>query len=359
MSTAHRKPTLAVVGATGAVGSVLLHVLSERADVWGDIVLLDVESAAGQARQVRGEDAVVLALRAEAFDDVDVAIFHVPEEVAARWAPVAVARGAVVVDSSFAFRLDPDVPLVVPEINAAQAANRPKGIIASPNSTTMALMDVLGALHARWGLTGVVVATYQAASGVGTDGVERLLDEVDALRDDRSAGSRTGAVRRGIDAVLGDESPFPDPLALNVVPWVGDVAGKGWSTEELQVRAETRKVLDRPHLRMSITCVRVPVVTSHSLAVHATFERSIKVAEARRALVQAPHAVVFDDAAMGEWPTPIDVVGSNPTFVGRLRQSLDYRNTLEMFVSGDNLRSGGALNAAEIGELVCAELAPR
>lgn len=355
-----RKPTLAVVGATGAVGTVMLGILSTREDVWGEIRLVASARSAGKRLTVRGEEVEVVALAPEVFDGVDVAMFDVPDEVSAQWAPVAAARGAVVVDNSGAFRMDPEVPLVVPEVNPAQVRNRPKGIISNPNCTTLTMMDALGALHARWGLTALVVASYQAASGAGQPGVDRLHDELEVVAGDRSLGTQTGDVRRAVADKLGDEpSPFPAPLALNVVPWAGSLKDGGWSSEELKVRNESRKILGIPDLKVSATCVRVPVVTTHSLAVHATFQQPITVDEARAALVEAPSVVVVDDPAGGEFPTPADVVGSDPTFVGRIRQALDFPNTLELFVCGDNLRKGAALNTAQIAELVAAELTGR
>jgi aspartate-semialdehyde dehydrogenase len=187
--------------------------------------------------------------------------------------------------------------------------------------------------------------------------VERLYDELEVVASERGLGQQPGDVRRAVEDKLGADSPFAAPLALNVVPWVGSSAGEGWTTEEHKVRDETRKILGLPDLRVAVTCVRVPVVTTHSLSVHATFERPIPVDEARQALVEAPSVVVLDDLVTGELPTPVDVVGSDPTFVGRLRQSWDDPNSLEMFVCGDNLRKGAALNAVQVAELVAAELA--
>jgi aspartate-semialdehyde dehydrogenase len=350
------KPTLAVVGATGAVGSVMLEILSTREDVWGDIRLLASARSAGRVLRCRGEDLVVEELDETSFEGVDVAMFDVPDDVSTRWAPIAAAAGAVVVDNSSAFRMDPDVPLVVPEVNAAAIRSRPKGIVSNPNCTTLTMMDALGALHSRWSLRELVVASYQAASGSGQAGVERLYDELEVVAGNRTLGSVTGDVRRMVANKLGDDSPFPAPLALNVVPWAGSVKDDGWSSEELKVRNESRKILGIPDLKVSATCVRVPVVTTHSLAVHAVFENEITVDDARVALIEAPSVVVIDDPELGEFPTPADVVGSDPTFVGRLRQALDFPNTLELFVCGDNLRKGAALNTAQIAELVAAEL---
>jgi aspartate-semialdehyde dehydrogenase len=351
------KPTLAVVGATGAVGTVMREILSQREDVWGEIRLIASPRSAGKRLRVRGEEVEVIALSEEAFDGVDVAMFDVPDEISAQWAPVAAAKGAVAVDNSGAFRMDPDVPLVVPEVNPAQVRNRPKGIIANPNCTTLTMMDALGTLHRGWGLRELVVASYQAASGAGQPGVDRLHDELEIVGGDRSLGTTAGDVRRAVADKLGDDSPFgAAPLALNVVPWAGSVKDDGWSSEELKVRNESRKILGIPDLKVSATCVRVPVVTTHSLAVHATFEREVSVAEAQQAMLEAPSVVLIDDPEAGEFPTPADVVGSDPTFVGRMRQALDFPNTLELFVCGDNLRKGAALNTAQIAELVAREL---
>jgi aspartate-semialdehyde dehydrogenase len=334
----------------------MLEILSHREDVWGDIKLLASARSAGKVLQCRGQDLVVEELTETSFDDVDVAMFDVPDEISARWAPVAAEHGAIAVDNSGAFRMDPDVPLVVPEVNPAQVRNRPRGIIANPNCTTLTMMDALGALHAGWGLRELVVASYQAASGAGQAGIDRLYDELDIVAGDRNLGQATGDVRRTVANKLGDESPFPAPLAMNVVPFAGSLKDGGWSSEELKVRNESRKILGIPDLKVSATCVRVPVVTTHSLAVHAVFERDIDVDAARQALIEAPSVVVIDEPGEGEFPTPVDVVGSDPTFVGRIRQALDFPNALELFVCGDNLRKGAALNTAQIAELVAVEV---
>ncbi|MEN8649505.1 aspartate-semialdehyde dehydrogenase [Streptomyces sp. 21So2-11] len=346
------KPTLAVVGATGAVGAVMLEILSQHADVWGEIRLFASPRSAGRKLVVRGVEAEVMALSEEAFEGVDVAMFDVPDEVALRWAPIAAAKGAVVVDNSAAFRMDPEVPLVVPEVNPHAVRARPRGIIASPNCTTLSMIVAMGALHAEFGLTELVVASYQAVSGTGRAGVDALRTQL-SLVAGTELGTRPGDVRR---AVGDDTGPFPAPMALNVVPWAGVLAEDGWSSEELKVRAESRKILGRPDLRVSVTCVRVPVITTHSLAVHARFEREVTVERAHEILAAAPGVVLFDNPAAGEFPTPADVVGTDPTWVGRVRRSLDDPLALELFVCGDNLRKGAALNTAQIAELVAAEL---
>src|ERR1017187_10055585 len=280
------KPVLAIVGATGGVGTVMRDVVSTRDDVWGE------------------------------------------------------------------FRMDPDVPLVVPEVNPEQAGRRPKGIIAVPNCPTLALIVAVAALHRAFGLRELVVASYQAASGAGQAGTDALYDQLGKIAGNRSAGQRSGDLR----AMLGDFGPFPAPLALNVVPWAGSLQDAGWSSEELKIRNETRKILAMPDLRVTATCVRVPVVIGHSAAVHAVFDREVTQAAARRVLGEAPGVVVADDPEHGEYPTPADVAGTDPTWVGRIRQGLDDPHALELFVCGDNLRKGAALNAAQIAELLVPEL---
>ncbi len=343
-----RRPTLAVVGATGAVGTVMLALLSERADVWGEIRLIASARSAGRRLAVRGEQLEVLALAPEVFDGVDVAMFDVPDDVSREWAPVAVARGAVVVDNSAAFRMADDVPLVVPEVNPGAAEKRPRGIVANPNCTTLSMVVPLGALHREYGLRGLVGASYQAASGAGQSGIDTLYDQIDKVAGSRQLGSRAGDVRQ----VIGDLGPFPAPLVLNVVPWAGSLCDDGWSSEEMKVRNESRKILDLPELPVSMTCVRVPVVTTHSVAVHATFARLVDQERAQEVLRDAPGVLLFDDPAAGEFPTPADVVGTDPTWVGRVRESMDDPYSLDLFVCGDNLRKGAALNTAQIAELV-------
>ncbi|MEV0613381.1 aspartate-semialdehyde dehydrogenase [Nonomuraea sp. NPDC050404] len=350
-----RKPSLALIGATGAVGTVMRDIVSSRADVWGEIRLVASARSAGKVLRVRGEDVVVQALAPEVFDGIDVAIFDVPDEVSAEWVPIAAGRGAIVIDKSGTFRMEPDVPLVVPEVNPLDARQRPRGIISTPNCTTLSMMAAMGALHAEYTLTELVVASYQAVSGAGVAGSARLYDEVEALAGDRAVGQAAGDVRKVLADKLPEESPFPAPIAFNVVPWAGSKKADGWASEELKLRNESRKILGIPELKVSATCVRVPVVTTHSLAVHARFEREVTVADAHRVLEAAPTVVLMDDPDNGIWPTPLDVVGNDPTYVGRVRQAIDFPNTLDLFVCGDNLRKGAALNAAEIAELVAAE----
>ncbi|QNP64396.1 aspartate-semialdehyde dehydrogenase [Streptomyces genisteinicus] len=346
------KPGLAVVGATGAVGAVMLRILSQHADVWGEIRLVASPRSAGRKLAVRGEECEVVALTEDVFDGIGVALFLVPAEVSARWAPVAVAKGAAVVDSSAAFRADPDVPLAVPEINPHAVRLRPRGIVASPHDTTLTLLPAVGALHAEFGLCDLVVSSYQAASGAGRDAVGALRAQL-SLVAGTELGVAPGDVRRAVGEGLG---PFDAPLALNVVPWTGAAPlGGGWSSDELALRSETRKILGLPGLRVAATCVRVPVLTGHSLAVHARFEREVTVERAHEILATSPGVVLCDDPEAGDFPTPADVVGTDPTWVGRVRRAPDDPTALDLFLCGDNLRKGAALNSAQIAEMIAAE----
>ncbi|MEU8460658.1 aspartate-semialdehyde dehydrogenase [Streptomyces sp. NPDC029003] len=349
-------PALAVVGATGAVGTILLQILSQRADVWGDIRLIASPRSAGRVLAVRGEETEVLALTEDAFDGFgagDIALFLTPAEVSARWAPVVTARGTVVVDQSAAFREDPEVPLVVPEVNAGAVRTRPRGIVAGPDCVTAAMIAALGALHAEYGLAELALSSYQAASAAGRAGSEALRRQL-SLVAGTSLGEQPGDVRR---AVGEDTGPFAAPLALNVVPWSGELREDGWSSHELAVRAETRRILGLEALPVAVTCVQVPVLTGHSLTVRARFEREVSAGHAREILEAAPGVVLVDDPAAGEFPTPADAAGTDPAWVGRVRASLDDACSLEFFVCADNLRKGAALNATQISELLAGEFA--
>ncbi|HEX8345736.1 MAG TPA: aspartate-semialdehyde dehydrogenase [Actinoplanes sp.] len=350
------QPTLAVVGATGSVGTVMRELLSSRRNVWGEIRLVASARSAGTQLACRGEQLTVLELTPEVFDGVDVAMFDVPDEVSAQWAPVAVSRGATVVDNSAAFRMERDVPLVVPEVNRDALRHRPRGIVANANCTTMAMIMAIGPLHAEYGLRELVMASYQAVSGAGQIGVDILHDQLTKVAGDRTLGSRPGNVRQAVGDDLG---PFPAPLALNVVPWSGSLEADGWSSEELKMRNESRKILGLPDLKVSATCVRVPVVTGHSIAVHAVFGAEMDAEHAREVLRNAPGVILVDDPAAGEFPMPIDAVGTDPSWVGRIRRSMDDPRALDLFITGDNMRKGAALNTVQIAELLAAELTAR
>jgi len=345
-----KKPSLAVVGATGAVGTVMLDILSNRKDVYGEIRLIASARSAGKKLMCRGEELTVVALSPEAFDGIDIAMFDVPDEVSKEWAPIAASKGAVVVDNSGAFRMDDQVPLVVPEVNPEQIKNRPKGIISNPNCTTLSMIVAIGALHNQYGLKELVVASYQAASGAGQPGLDILREQINLVANTNS-GDSAGDSRK----VIKDFGPFSAPLALNVIPWAGSLKQDGYSSEELKVRNESRKILGLKNLKVSATCVRVPVLTTHSLAVHAIFDKEVSRQVAQDVLKNAAGVELVDDPENHKFPTPADVVGTDPTWVGRVRKSLDDPNAIDLFVCGDNLRKGAALNTAQIAELVATE----
>ncbi len=345
-----KKPSLAVVGATGAVGTVMLDILSNRKDVYGEIRLIASARSAGKKLICRGQELTVVALSPEAFEGIDIAMFDVPDEVSLEWAPIAASKGCVVVDNSGAFRMDDQVPLVVPEVNPEQVKNRPKGIISNPNCTTLSMIVAMGALHKEYVLKELVVASYQAASGAGQSGLDILRKQINEVAN-TAVGDAAGDIRN----VIKDNGPFPAPLALNVIPWAGSLKQDGYSSEELKVRNESRKILGLKDLKVSATCVRVPVLTTHSLAVHAIFSKEVSRQVAQNVLKNAAGVELVDDPENHKFPTPADVVGTDPTWVGRVRKSLDDPNALELFVCGDNLRKGAALNTAQIAELVAAE----
>jgi aspartate-semialdehyde dehydrogenase len=345
-----KKPSLAVVGATGAVGTVMLDILSKRENVWGEIRLIASARSAGKKLMCRGEELTVVALSPEAFDGIDVAMFDVPDEVSAEWAPIAAARGAVCVDNSGAFRMDPEVPLVVPEVNPDDVKRRPKGIISNPNCTTLSMIVAMGALHKKYTLNELVVSSYQAASGAGQSGLDTLRAQITQV-----AGTDVGDLPGDIRTVIKENGPFPAPLALNVIPWAGSLKNDGYTSEELKVRNESRKILGLSNLKVSATCVRVPVLTTHSLAVHAVFDSEVSRQEAQNILSNAAGVKLVDNPENYQFPTPADVVGTDPTWVGRVRKSLDNPKAIDLFVCGDNLRKGAALNTAQIAELVAKE----
>ncbi|MGH2736930.1 MAG: aspartate-semialdehyde dehydrogenase, partial [Actinomycetota bacterium] len=277
----------------------------------------------------------------------DIALFEVADELSSQWAPIAAAGGAIVVDNSAAWRMAEGVPLVVPEINADAAKSPPRGIIASPNCTTLAMVVPVNALHRRWGLRRLVAASYQAASGSGQPGIEELWDQTER------AAKESDAVRSGLAGdVLDAGSTFAHPIALNVIPKCGSLKEDGYTSEELKLCYETRKIMSLPDLPVTATCVRVPVVTGHGVAVHAEFSEPVDADEARMLLSAAPGVALHDDPAKDEYPTPLQAAGQDPCYVGRIRRDLFNDSALEMFCVADNLRKGAALNTVQIAELL-------
>jgi aspartate-semialdehyde dehydrogenase len=291
-----------------------------------------------------GEVTVEDAATAD-FTGLDIVLFSSGKASSLELAPRVAAAGAVVVDNSSAWRLDPDVPLVVSEVNPHAVANRPKGIIANPNCTTMAAMPVLKPLHLAAGLTAFVAATYQAVSGAGLDGVAELDEQVQKVAPNAAALTFDGSA-----APFPAPRKFPRPIAFNVVPQAGAIVADGDETDEEQkLRNESRKILEIPALKVAGTCVRVPVFTGHSLQINARFARPLTPARAREILAAAPGVVLTDI------PTPLQAAGQDPTFVGRIRLDETADNGLALFCTSDNLRKGAALNAVQIAELVAAE----
>jgi aspartate-semialdehyde dehydrogenase len=336
-----------LVGATGAVGTHMLSILEERNFPADELIAVATPRSAGRRLPFRGGEVEVVALAPEVFDGADIALFDVPDEAAEQWAPVAVERGAIVIDNSAAWRMDPEVPLVVPEVNAKDVEERPKGIIASPNCTTLAMVVPMAALHERAGIQRLVLASYQAASGSGLGGVKDLWGQtLDAT--EMPDQMTTGLGRQVLEA--GDT--YPHPLSFNVIPQCGSVKEAGYTSEELKLCYETRKIMGIPDLRVTATCVRVPVVIGHGVAVHAEFSQPITPEEARDILSRAPGVEVIDEPKKGRYPTPLDAAGKDACFVGRIRQDLFDPNALELFCVTDNLRKGAALNTVQVAELV-------
>jgi aspartate-semialdehyde dehydrogenase len=326
---------VAVLGATGAVGQELLELLAERGFPVGELVVLASPRTAGSTLRWQGAEHRVTAVEASAFDGVDLVLASAGGSVSRQWAPVAVEAGAVVIDNSSAFRLDPEVPLVVPEVNP-QAAFHHRGIIANPNCTTILLTVALAPLAAQIPLRRVVVSTYQSASGAGA----RAMEELRHL-------SRT--VLDGGEPV---SSVLPHSLAFNLFLHNSPLQASGYCEEELKMLHETRKIMDLPNLKLSATCVRVPVLRAHSEAVNIEFERPFPLEEARTLLAAAPGVELIEDFASNRFPMPTDVTGRDPVAVGRIRQDLSEANALELWLCGDQIRKGAALNAIQIAELL-------
>ena len=343
--------TLAVVGATGQVGRVMRTLLEERNVDVDDVRFFASARSAGTTLPFKGHDIVVEDVATADFAGIDVAVFSAGGGTSKEYAPKFAAAGAVVVDNSSAWRKDPEVPLVVSEVNPEAIANRPKGIIANPNCTTMAAMPVLKPLHDEAGLVRLVVSSYQAVSGSGVKGVKALADQARAGAEQNLEGLALDGT--AIDRPA-DTTPYVAPIAYNVVAYAGALVEDGTfeTDEEQKLRNESRKILSIPELKVSGTCVRVPVFTAHSLTINAEFANELSVERAKELLEAAPGVVVTDV------PTPLDAAGKDPSFVGRIRedQSVDAGKGLAMFVVGDNLRKGAALNTIQIAELVIKEL---
>ncbi len=332
-------PNLAVVGATGAVGVVLRQVLAERRFPFHSIRFLASERSAGRPLEFQGRTYRVEPLRPEAFEGVDLVLSSTPTLVSREYSPIAGRAGAVVVDNSSAWRMDPEVPLVVPEVNAAALAHVPKRIVANPNCSTIQLVVALKPLHDLARIKRVVVATYPASSGKGARALHELDSQVAALGRGQSVPRATAHAAQ---------------LAGNVLPHDWKAGDDGYSEEEWKMIRETRKILGDDTIQVSPTTARVPVRIGHCEAVNLEFERPLGVAEAREALRRAPGVVLLDDPGKGEVPLPLDVAGRDEVFVGRVRRDPSVANGLNLWVVADNLRKGAATNAVQIAEVLVA-----
>ncbi len=340
-ANAAKPQTVAILGATGAVGQELLALLAERAFPIKELRLLASPRSAGVAVPWQGKKLEVQAVNEAALQGVDLVLASAGGSVSRQWAPLAVQQGAIVIDNSSAFRLNPEVPLVVPEVNPA-AALQHKGIIANPNCTTILLSLALAPLAARRPLKRVVVSTYQSASGAGA----RAMEELQQL-------SRTV-----LDGGEPQSEVLPYSLAFNLFLHNSPLQANGYCEEELKMLYETRKIMGLDQLCLTATCVRVPVLRAHSEAVNLEFEEPFPVEEARALLSAAPGLELIEDFATNRFPMPSDVTGRDAVAVGRIRQDLSNPNALELWLCGDQIRKGAALNAIQIAELLQQQVAP-
>ncbi|RKE60324.1 aspartate-semialdehyde dehydrogenase [Microbacterium sp. AG238] len=343
--------SVAVVGATGQVGKVMREILVERNFPIGELRLFATARSAGTSIEFAGHDVIVEDIATADPAGIDIALFSAGATGSRAHAPRFAEAGAVVIDNSSAWRMDPEVPLVVSEVNPHATVNPPKGIIANPNCTTMAAMPVLKVLDTEAGLERLIVSTYQAVSGSGLAGAEELLGQVEGVL---AQGHTLDLVHDGSAVDFPQPEKYIAPIAFDVIPFAGSLVddGDNETDEEKKLRNESRKILELPDLRVAGTCVRVPVFTGHSLSIHAEFARDITPERAREILSAAPGVV------LEEVPTPLQAAGNDPSYVGRIRadQSAPAGKGLVLFISNDNLRKGAALNAVQIAEIVAERL---
>tara|TARA_B100001109_G_C18841363_1_gene464541 strand:- start:273 stop:1277 length:1005 start_codon:yes stop_codon:yes gene_type:complete len=330
-------PHVAIAGATGAVGEEMLKCLEQRNFPVGEISLLASARSVGRKILFRGRECLVQELGHDSFKGVDIALFSAGGALSLEYGPSAAKAGAVVIDNSSAFRMDPEVPLVVPEVNPAAAQNRPKGIIANPNCTTIITMMGLNPLHRKFGLRSIIASSYQAVSGSGQAGIEELDLQVKALSEGRTDIP---------------QEVYPQQIAFNVIPHVDQFAEGGYTREELKMVNESRKILDLPDLKVTCTCVRVPVYRSHAVSATAQFVTAPSVEDARLAYQGYSGIRVVDNPSEALYPTPLDTTEKDDCLVGRIREDLVVDNALALWVVGDQVRKGAALNAVQIAELI-------
>ena len=331
----------AIVGATGAVGRTMLDILTQRSFPVSDLRLLASARSAGTVVATKWGDLVVEDLESADPSGIEVALFSAGGDSSRQYAPAFASAGAVVVDNSSAFRMDPEVPLVVAQVNDGAVAQRSKGIVANPNCTTMDLMMAVAPLHRAAGLASMVATSYQSVSGTGQKGMAELLRQIDALR------SSPDALQVG-----GWEDPgslvYPRPIGFNVIPFAGSEKEQGYTDEEWKLVYETRKILDAPEALVEPTCVRVPVMVGHGIAATLWFDREVYLDEAMEVLAAAPGAQLWTEQV----PTPLDSAGIDDVLIGRVRETVGRPGGISLWVVGDNLRKGAALNAVQIAELI-------
>lgn len=335
------QPAVGIVGATGLVGGMMLELLAERNFPLSKLRLFASARSAGSTIPFRGENITVEDAATADYAGLDIVFFSAGGSTSKALAPKVAAAGGIVIDNSSAWRSDPEVPLVVSEVNPEALEVLPKGIIANPNCTTMAAMPVLKPLHAAAGLKRLIASTYQAVSGGGMEGVEVLRDQIVAGAQGCEKLARDG---KGVD--LGPVRKWAVPIGYNVVPLNYVLGEDDYTEEELKLRDESRKILNLPGLEVSGTCVRVPVFSGHALSINAEFDREITPEQALELLGKAPGVVVT------EVPNPLDATGQDPVYVGRIRRDRTVAHGLALFIAGDNLRKGAALNAVQIAEVL-------
>ena len=327
--------TVAVLGATGAVGQEMIKILQERNFPVGKLKPLASARSAGKTLKFRGEDVTIEEARDEAFEGVDIVLGAAENDIAKRFAPAIVKAGAVFVDNSSAFRLDPKVPLIVPEINPEDVKDH-HGIISNPNCSTIITVTAVNALNALSPIRAMTASTYQAVSGAGAGGPIELMAEVDALREGKTYEPKV----------------FSHQIAFNLIPQIGGEQFEGYTSEEMKMQNEGRKIMHLPELKVSCTCVRVPVVRSHSISVSLHFDKHISVEDAQEAIAKAPGCKLVDDLARKQYPMPLDTSDQDIVFVGRIRPDLTDDNGLCLWCCGDQVRKGAATNAIQIAELL-------
>ena len=327
--------TVAILGATGAVGQEMMHILEERNFPVGKLIPLASARSAGKTLKFKGEDVTIQLACDEAFEGVDIVLGAAENDIAEKFAPAIVKAGAVFVDNSSAFRLDPNVPLIVPEVNPEDAKNH-KGIISNPNCSTIITVTAVNALNSIAPIQAMVASTYQAVSGAGAEGPKELMAEVEALREGKTYEPKV----------------FSHQIAYNLIPQIGGEKFEGYTSEEMKMQNEGRKIMHLPELLVNCTCVRVPVIRSHSISATVIFDRPVTVEQAREVIAKAPGCKLVDDLNAKQYPMPLETSGQDIVYVGRIRKDLTNPNGIQLWCCGDQVRKGAATNAIQIAELL-------